>query len=236
MSEQGRAARPYAARPYKGVPAAERRAQRRAALMEAAWDLLGTAGWRSVTVRGVSAHAGLNDRYFYESFPDVTGLLVAVVDEQAARGTAAIQAAAREAPRHMPTRTRAAVSAVFDFLAEDPRRGRVMAWEFAASPALQDRKHKIIHAIAEIFVAEVHELLDETGLPERDLRLTALTITAGLWETVASWLRGDVVTSRDHLIDYIVALLMATTALPPALNDQLSRGASGESAPALQGR
>ncbi|XRQ12293.1 TetR/AcrR family transcriptional regulator, partial [Actinomadura welshii] len=207
MSEQG-----PATRPYRGVPAAERKAQRRAALTDAAWDLLGTEGWRGVTVRGVCAHAGLNDRYFYESFADLDGLLLTVVDDQAAQGMTAIQAAARGAPRHMPTRTRAAVTAVFDFLAGDPRRTRVMAWEFAASPALQDRKHKIIHAVAGIFVAEVHDLLDEVHLPDQDLYLTALTITAGIWETVTSWLRGDVVTSREHLVDYIVALLLATTA------------------------
>ncbi|TDC83936.1 TetR/AcrR family transcriptional regulator, partial [Actinomadura sp. 7K507] len=200
-----------ATRPYKGVPAAERKAQRRAALMEAAWDLLGTEGWRVVTVRGVSGHAGLNDRYFYESFPDLDSLLLAAVDDQAVQGMTAIRAAARNAPRHMATRTRAAVSAIFDFLAEDPRRTHVMAREFSASPALQDRKTKIIHAFADIFIAEVHELLDEVDLPDQDLHLTALTITAGLWETVTTWLRGDLAMSRDHLIAYIVALLLATT-------------------------
>ncbi|WP_030169991.1 TetR/AcrR family transcriptional regulator [Spirillospora albida] len=210
-----------ATRPYRGVPAAERKAQRRAALLAAAWDILGTEGWQTVTVRGVSARAGLNDRYFYESFPDLDGLLLAAVDDQAARGMAAILAAVRGAPRHLGVRTRAAVTAVFDFFAEDPRRAHVMAREFAASPSLQDRKYTIIHGVAGNFIAEVHEILDDVALSPQDLQLTALTITAGIWETITLWLRGDIVTSREHLIDYIVALLLATTALPPTLDAQL---------------
>ncbi|WP_160146903.1 TetR/AcrR family transcriptional regulator [Thermomonospora echinospora] len=208
-------------RPYKGVSAAERMAQRRAAIMEAAWDLLGTEGWQAATVRGISSRAGLNDRYFYESFTDLGALLLAVVDDQAARGITAILEVARSAPRHLRTRTQVVVTAIFDFLAEDPRRAQVMAREFPASPLLQSRKHEIVQAVMEIFIAQVHELLDEVPLSPEDLRLTALTITAGIWETITLWLRGDLDTSRDHLIDYIVALLMATTALPPALNAQL---------------
>ncbi|MFD0533010.1 TetR/AcrR family transcriptional regulator [Actinomadura luteofluorescens] len=122
------------ARPYRGVPADQRRARRRAALLAAGLELLGTQGWAATTVRKVCAEAGLNDRYFYESFPDRDALLLAIVDEQVARGTDVILSAARRAPRHPQARTRAVVTAVFDFLTTDPRRAHILTHAFPSSP------------------------------------------------------------------------------------------------------
>ncbi|WP_375112195.1 TetR/AcrR family transcriptional regulator [Nonomuraea sp. MTCD27] len=208
-------------RPYRGVPAEQRRAGRRAALLAAGLDLLGTQGWAAATVRGVSARAGLNDRYFYESFADLDALLLAVVDDQAAQATDMIQAVADGAPRRLRARTTAVVTAIVDFLAADPRRARILAYEFPASPLLQQRRRRITGVLAGIFTAQVHELLDEVPLSETDLAMTALTIVSGLWELLSAWFRGEVDTDRDHLIDYVVALLLTTTDLAPALDHRL---------------
>ncbi|MGR6919023.1 TetR/AcrR family transcriptional regulator [[Actinomadura] parvosata] len=208
-------------RPYGGVPAEQRRAARRAALMEAGLDVLGTRGWAAATVRSVCARARLNDRYFYESFPDLDALLLAVVDDQAAQATALITAVARRAPRRPRPRATAVVSAIVDFLTADPRRARVLACEFPAAPLLQERRRKIIEVLAGIYADQARELLDEVPLGETDLAMTALTVVSGLWELLSAWLRGDVETDRDHLVEYVVALLLTTTELAPALDRRL---------------
>ena len=59
-----------ATRTYGGVTAGQRRATRRAALIEAALDLFAEEGARAVSKRAVCARARLNDRYFYEHFTD----------------------------------------------------------------------------------------------------------------------------------------------------------------------
>ncbi|GAA2208205.1 TetR/AcrR family transcriptional regulator [Nonomuraea monospora] len=208
-------------RPYRGEPAEQRRARRRAALLEAGLDVLGTGGWAAATVRGVCARAGLNDRYFHESFTDLDALLLAVVDDQAAQATGLITAVAAKAPRRLRPRAAAVVSAIVDFLAADPRRARVLAYEFPASPLLQERRRQIIATLAGIYIEQARELLDEVPLSETDLRMTALTVVSGLWELLSAWLRGDVDTGRDHLVDYVVALLLSTTDLAPALDHRL---------------
>ncbi|MFC4059024.1 TetR/AcrR family transcriptional regulator [Planomonospora corallina] len=208
------------ARPYRGMPAEQRRARRRAALLEAGLEVLGRHGWATATVRGVCRQAGLNDRYFYESFTDLDALLLAVVDDQAAQGTAAILAAAAAAPPRLRARARAVVEAIVDFLSADPRRGRILAHEFSAHPLLQRRRH-LVQSLAAIFTAQVHELLDEVPLSATDLHLTALTVTAGLWDLLTSWFRGDLEIGRDHLVDYVVAFLLTTTELAPALRHRL---------------
>ncbi|TYB56209.1 TetR/AcrR family transcriptional regulator [Nonomuraea sp. PA05] len=208
-------------RPYRGEPAEQRRARRRAALLEAGLDVLGTGGWAAATVRGVCARAGLNDRYFHESFTDLDALLLAVVDDQAAQATGLITAVAAKAPRRLRPRAAAVVSAIVDFLAADQRRARVLAYEFPASALLQERRRQIIETLAGIYIEQARELLDEVPLSETDLRMTALTVVSGLWELLSAWLRGDVDTGRDHLVDYVVALLLSTTDLAPALDHRL---------------
>ncbi|WP_158566860.1 TetR/AcrR family transcriptional regulator [Actinomadura craniellae] len=209
------------ARPYRGVPADQRRARRRAALLAAGLQLLGTQGWTATTVRRVCAEARLNDRYFYENFPDRDALLLAIIDDQVAQGTAVILSAAREAPRHPQARTRAVVTAVFDFLTTDPRRAHILTHAFPLSPLLQERRVEIIRTMAAIFAAQTHETLDQVTLSDTDLELTGLTLTAGLWELFTTWFRGDLDIDRDRLIDYTVALLLTTTELAAPLHHRL---------------
>ncbi|MFF0521732.1 TetR/AcrR family transcriptional regulator [Actinomadura nitritigenes] len=209
------------ARPYRGVPADQRRARRRAALLAAGLRLLGTQGLAATTVRKVCAEAGLNDRYFYESFPDRDALLLAIVDDQVAQGTAVILSAAREAPRDPQARTRAVVTAVFDFLTTDPRRAHILTRAFPSSPLLQQRRVEIVRTLAAIFAAQAHETLDRVPVPGTDLELTGLTLTAGLWDLFTAWFRGELDIDRDHLIDYTVALVLATTDLAAPLHHRL---------------
>lgn len=195
-----------ATRSYGGASADQRKARRRAALLEAGLELLGTKGWAGTTVRGVCALAGLNDRYFYESFADLDTLRLAVVDDLAAQGTAAILAATH-APRDLRARSRAVVTAVVDFFTADPRRAHILVHEFQASEPLRERRRQLIQGLVVIFTAQVHEILGEG--PAKDVELTALTLIGGVLELVITWLRGDLAVDREHLIDFIVALMLS---------------------------
>ena len=82
---------------WAGIPAEDRRAARRARLLDTTFDLLGTDGWSATTVRGVCQAAQLNPRYFYESFADLDALFVAVyertVEQLAVAMATAVEAA-----------------------------------------------------------------------------------------------------------------------------------------------
>src|SRR5581483_1962254 len=95
-------------RVYGGVDAVERRAARRARLIGAALDLLGTDGWQATTVRAICARAGLTARYFYESFADRDELLLAVFDEIAQEAAAVVLDAVASAPAEAWAKSRAA--------------------------------------------------------------------------------------------------------------------------------
>ncbi len=63
--------------------------------------------------------------------------------------------------------------------------------------------------------------MDQVLLPDIDVELTGLALTASLWELFTTWFRGDLEIDRDHLIDYTVALVLTTTELPTSLHHHL---------------
>jgi AcrR family transcriptional regulator len=209
-------------RSYRGASADERRARRRAALLAAGLDLLGTRGWSGTTVRGVCAAAGLNDRYFYESFADLDALRLAVVDDLVAQGTAAILAATHT-PRDLRARTRAVVTAIVDFFTADPRRAHILVHEFGSRPLLAGRRRGLIQGLVGIFTGQVHEILGPVPVSDADVELTALTLIGGGFELITTWLRGDLAVGREHLIDFVVALMLTSTDLATALDREAGR-------------
>ena len=105
-----------ATRSYGGVTADERRATRRAALIEAALDLFAEDGARAVSKRAVCARARLNDRYFYEHFTDSNALIEAIVRGLTAEGLPAVKAATSSAAPDIRAQVRATADAALDFL------------------------------------------------------------------------------------------------------------------------
>lgn len=196
-------------RTYGGVSADERRARRRAALIEAGLDLLGTGGWTSTTVRGVCARANLIPRYFYESFADREELLLAVFDELAAGGAAAIVDAVAAAPHDAEKRARAAIDAFVGYISDDPRRGRVLLLEANASEPLQRRRYETIHAFARLVREEAQAFYGDAAPPRTDAELTALALVGALAELLISWTAGDLRVSRERLVDHCAALFVA---------------------------
>ena len=61
-------------------------------------------------------------------------------------------------------------------------------------------------------------MLDQVPVSDADVELTALTLIGGGLELVTTWLRGDLAVDRDHLIDFIVALMVTSTDLAAALD------------------
>jgi AcrR family transcriptional regulator len=124
-----------AQRAYGGQSAQQRRRQRRRRLVDAAMDAMARNEWRSVTVDKLCAAAGLNKRYFYESFGDLDALSAAVVDDIADEVRAATLAAV-DAVIEQPLEAQAlaAVAAAVRILVDDPRRARVLLGGVAGSP------------------------------------------------------------------------------------------------------
>ena len=142
-----------ASRTYGGVSVDQRRATRRAALIEAALDLFGEGGAQAVSKRAVCARAKLNDRYFYEHFTDSDALLEAIVRDLTAGGLEAVGAAAQGVGPDLRARVHATADAALDYLVADPRRGQLLL-STHTSGVLQRARVESARAIAGCHVCD----------------------------------------------------------------------------------
>jgi AcrR family transcriptional regulator len=191
------------------VPAEDRRTERRSLLVDAAFTLLGTAGWSGTTVRAVCATARLNPRYFYESFDDLDALVVAVYDrvvDELREAVVAAQAVARADAR---SQARAAIDCIVRFVDDDRRRARVLYVEALGNEALNRRRIETGHALVEL--VERDAAARHGGLPagEQIGRVGAAILVGGFSELLVAWLDGRIDVSREQLVDDATALFLA---------------------------
>jgi AcrR family transcriptional regulator len=196
-------------RRWRGVEPDVRQADRRQRLLDVALELLGTEGAGAVTVRGVCAGAGLHSRYFYENFDDVDALLVALFDDVASGALARAQAAGTAAGSDPREVLRASLAAMASFLTEDPRRIRLLVLEAVDSPALNRRRHEVLHTIARLGEEAGYATYGPPPPGEEIARIGAHLVAGGLAELFLAWLDGEFTVSLDRLIDDTVELIMA---------------------------
>lgn len=198
-----------AVRPYRGISAENRRAERRARLMSACLDVVGECGVAEVTVDAVSARARLTKRYFYESFADLDTLLGELIDDIFTELLAEIPRALDQVGPGLDRRARAIITTLVDFLARDARRARLYV-EAPGQAVLRARREQA-------YLTYTRLLLDQLPAApapdpgEADRRaLAALVVVAGVTQAAVSWLQSTVPLDRDDIIDELTRIMIAT--------------------------
>jgi AcrR family transcriptional regulator len=197
-----------AARSWAGVPAADRRAERRRLLLDAALELLGTDGWAGTTVRGVCQTARLNPRYFYESFDDLDALVVALYDRLIGELREELVAAIDGSGDDPDAQTRAALDRIVGFVVDDPRRARVLYVEALGNEALNRRRIETGHAVV-TFVQEFAQARAGTRNDDPIGTIGAAIAVGGTSEMILAWLDGRIDCSREQLVDDATVLFRA---------------------------
>jgi AcrR family transcriptional regulator len=200
-------------RRWGGTTLEDRAAARRAALVEAGVDLLGTEGAAGVTVRAVCRTSKLSERYFYESFPEGRDALLRAVHAQVAgeaREAIVAAVAAHTAAGRGPgdeALAYAAVGAFTAFLHEDPRRGRVLLSESFSDTVLARHDAELVPAFAALLVAQITALPDAPDAA--DAELTAVALLGALRNLYLAWLAGDRALTTARLNAHAARLVIA---------------------------
>lgn len=195
-------------RPYGGVPAHERVAARRARLLAAALELVGTQGSGAATVRAVCAEAKLTPRYFYESFDDREALMETLLESVATAAAGEVLAAVATAQETAQAKAHAAIGAFVDVLEADPRRGSVLFTEALSEP-LTARRVALLRMFATIIAGQARAFYAAEPGEDRVVELTALLLAGGLSDVLMAWLDGALELTRDELVDDVTALFVA---------------------------
>lgn len=200
---------PLTARPYRGIPQDERRAQRRTQLITAGIAVYGERGFRQATVKAVCEAAGLTERYFYESFANSEELLIACFNAVTYAVLEEIVTAARAAGPEPEARSRAMLHAYFAALQREPRSARVFLVEIrGVSRAVDKAFDTALRAIGE----EVGRIVEAPGT-ESDPLLQA-GIVGGVIHIALRWIEDGYTPDIERVTES--GLKMGMTLAQPA--------------------
>ncbi|MFF0813993.1 TetR/AcrR family transcriptional regulator [Rhodococcus sp. NPDC003318] len=195
------------ARVYGGVEGDQRRSERRAQLIEAGLDLLGSAdGDATLSVRGVCKRAGLATRYFYESFDDRDALTGAVYNHAVGRIAECALRAVSEAPQDERTLVRAGVAAIVREISEDPRLGRLV-FSGPANSVLAQRRLESARMFVGLTTAQAVDFYGLATGPQ--VEVVAQFVVGGLAQILTAWLGGLLDIDADVLVERCTDLMIA---------------------------
>lgn len=190
-------------RVYAGQSPQARQAQRRRQFLLAGLEVFGTQGFRHATVRGLCRQAQLTDRYFYQEFGSVEGLLQAVycycMDDIRSRLLDALQGA--EAGADMQLLVDRALTVFFTAL-EDPRVARVCMLELEGVSSDSDTLYLgYIRLFANLLISVARTVHPHWQLNDDEAELLGTGLAGAMRQMSTSWLQGGYSLSRSTLVN-----------------------------------
>jgi AcrR family transcriptional regulator len=189
-------------RPYRGVAAPQRLAERRRRFLEAGLDLLGETH-DELTVRAICGRAGVATRNFYEAFTDKDEFVAAVFDSVIGGIASTTQAAVASVPP--AEQNRAGITNLVRTIGEDARIGQLLF-----DPQLSNAV--LVRKCAELggFFAVLAGQHAQTVLAQEEseqIKAVAHFVVGGVNQTIHGWLTGAITLTGDELIDLLTTLL-----------------------------
>lgn len=198
-------------RSYGGVSGAERRQQRRSRLIEAALEVMGRDEWRDVTVERLCTDAGLNKRYFYESFSDVDALADAVIDEIAAAvREATLKAVADAQSETLAQQAFAGVNALVHSLVDDPRRARVLLGGVAATPAMRAHRVAVMRSLTGVLIEHARTVHGVELEHDPLAHIAPAFVVGGSAQAILAFVDGTAPITVDQLVSELTTLWLIT--------------------------
>lgn len=191
-------------RPYRGVEAPQRVADRRRRLLEAGLDLLGGhPNPADLTVRAICAQSGLAARYFYESFTDKDVFVGAVFDWVIADIAATTQAAVAAAPAR--EQSRQGMANIVRTISGDIRVGRLLFSAHLDNPVVVRKRAESGALFALLSGQHAGSALQ---LEQNDrIKAAGHFVVGGVAQTLSAWLAGDLDFTPAQLATQLGALI-----------------------------
>ncbi len=193
-------------RTYRGMAPDERRAQRRAQLIDAAIEAYGERGYRGSTVKSVCAAAGLTERYFYESFDSSEALLMACYHHVNEQLFTEIAKAAEAAGGDPAARGRAMLRAYFSALQAQPKPARVFLMEIRGVSPTVDAAFD--EALAQMGAAAAAVIAPDQPAPNP---LLQTGVVGGVVHIAMRWIRDGYQPPLAEVVEAALALGLVLT-------------------------
>ncbi|OLP03652.1 hypothetical protein BVU76_03670 [Mycolicibacterium porcinum] len=194
-------------RAYRGQAADARSADRRARLLRAAVDLVGTHGVAAMTMRAVCREAALSQKFFYESFTDTDDLLHEVYRSTFEHTRRAISAADDPAA-DLPARTRAGVRAAAQLVTDDPRICRILLVE----PIADVRLRKFVRdSIGSMTLGGMTVPLGGADAKaSARVKMQYATVFGAIISLFIEWTEGNLGSDQEVFVEHVTTMLLSS--------------------------
>lgn len=218
-------------RPFQGQSAESRVHARRQQLLSKAYEIIAAEGWRNLSIHKLCVEAGLNKRYFYESFDSLDSLAAALVNELADELIGVGQNAAQSGwQKGLDTSTlaRHVLDRCISWMVDEPARARLLFSSASENPQALVQRKLVIRKMAQVlsaFSIQYHQ----AGEPLSIAHVGSAFLIGGTIEAVMTWLDQDVAVSREEFIEDLACFWVAVG--DSAVSLARSRGATPTSSP-----
>lgn len=198
-------------RPFQGQTAENRVKTRRKQLLDQAYLIIANEGWRKLSIQKLCADAGLNKRYFYESFDSLDALAAALIDTLAEDlihiGQSAALSGWQEGMETLPL-ARHVLDRCIGWMVEEPARARLLFSSASENPEALLQRKMIIRKMAQVlsaFSIQYHG----AGQPLPIAHVGSALLIGGTIEAVMTWLDDDVEVSKEEFVEDIASFWVA---------------------------
>jgi len=161
------------------------RRQRREQLLESALDVFVAQGYHAAAMDDIAERAGVSKPVLYQHFPGKLELYLALLDQSCDQ---IITGAARalESTEDNKQRVTATMHAFYDYVADDEGAFRlVFESDLTNEPAVRARVDRVTSECAKLIA---HVISDDTGLPEEQSQLLAVSLVGMGQVSARFWL------------------------------------------------
>ncbi|HEX7306618.1 TetR/AcrR family transcriptional regulator [Lentzea sp.] len=177
------------ARAYAGISPEQRRADRRARLLEAGLALFTSTGFTATRISELCTTAGVSTRNFYEEFASKEELLRSLHDLVNATAFAEVRTAlAALDASDLDARVTTLLDVFVSSVVADPRAARLAYVEAVGVTAEIERQHvRWVSTWASFIESEARRAAEAGTAPARSYRLTAIALVGAITGLLREW-------------------------------------------------
>jgi AcrR family transcriptional regulator len=204
------------ARAYGGISPEQRRAERRAKLLQAGLALFTSTGFAATRISELCTEAGVSTRNFYEEFASKEDLLRELHDLINATAFAQVRAALTQLETaDVATRIATLLDVFVRTVTADPRAPRLNYVEAVGVNAEIEQQHvRWVNTWAEFIESEAMRAAEAGVAPQRSYRLTAIALVGAVTGLLREWQAHEPPLEVDEIAEEIRELMLAAITRP----------------------
>ncbi|WP_191297214.1 TetR/AcrR family transcriptional regulator [Lentzea cavernae] len=204
------------ARAYGGISPEQRRAERRAKLLQAGLRLFTSTGFAATRISELCTEAGVSTRNFYEEFASKEDLLRDLHDLINATAFAEVRTALTElGTDDLTTRITTLLDVFVRSVTADPRAPRLNYVEAVGVNAEIEQQHvRWVNTWAEFIESEALRAATAGAAPRRSYRLTAIALVGAVTGLLREWQAHEPPLAVDEIAAEIRELVLAAITRP----------------------